>query len=128
MRASSQATLTAALWALLHPAAASAEVSYNEDIRPILSDHCFACHGPDEDIRKADLRLGRFDSATAERTTDATGDLGHSITEPPVHIYDLQATILHLMGFDHKRLTHRFQGRYYRLTDVFGNVVPDIMA
>ncbi len=57
-----------------------------------------------------------------------TDELGFSVAENPVHIHDLQATILHLLGFDHKRLTYRFQGRDYRLTDVFGNVVKDILA
>jgi hypothetical protein len=45
-----------------------------------------------------------------------------------VHVHDLQATILHLLGFDHERLTFRFQGRDYRLTDVHGQVVHDILA
>jgi hypothetical protein len=45
-----------------------------------------------------------------------------------VHAHDLQATILHLMGVDHKRLTYRFQGRDFRLTDVSGNVVQQILA
>lgn len=58
----------------------------------------------------------------------ATDELGHSITERPVHINDLQATILHLMGFDHERLTYRFEGRDFRLTDVAGNVVPEIIG
>ena len=57
-----------------------------------------------------------------------TDELGFSVAENPVHIHDLQATILHLLGFDHTRLTYRFQGRDYRLTDVFGNVVHDILA
>ncbi|MFM7128956.1 MAG: DUF1501 domain-containing protein, partial [bacterium] len=45
-----------------------------------------------------------------------------------VHVHDLQATILHQLGLDHKRLTYRFQGRDYRLTDVHGEVVRDIIA
>ncbi len=57
-----------------------------------------------------------------------TDDLGFSIVENRVHVHDLQATLLHLLGFDHKRLTHRFQGRDYRLTDVHGEVVKDIIA
>jgi hypothetical protein len=43
-------------------------------------------------------------------------------------VHDLQATILHLLGFDHERLTFRFQGRDYRLTDVHGNVVKELIA
>jgi len=57
-----------------------------------------------------------------------TDELGFSITENPVHIHDLQATIMHLLGFDHERLTYRFQGRDYRLTDVHGHVVNDLLA
>jgi hypothetical protein len=57
-----------------------------------------------------------------------TDDLGWSIVERPVHINDLHATILHLFGLDHKRLTYRFQGRDFRLTDVAGNVVKELLA
>ncbi len=57
-----------------------------------------------------------------------TDDLGFAIAENPIHIHDLQATILHLLGFDHTRLTHRFQGRDYRLTDVHGRVIEDLLA
>ena len=46
----------------------------------------------------------------------------------PVSVFDLQATILHLMGIDHTKLTYRFQGRDFRLTDVHGNVVKSILA
>jgi hypothetical protein len=55
-------------------------------------------------------------------------ELGFSIASNPVHVHDLQATILHLLGFDHERLTYRFQGRDYRLTDIHGKVVNDIIA
>jgi len=47
--------------------------------------------------------------------------------ERPVHVYDLQATILHCLGIDHTRLTYKFQGRHFRLTDVAGNVVKEIV-
>ena len=57
-----------------------------------------------------------------------TDDLGFSVVRDKVHVHDLQATILHLLGFDHERLTYRFQGRDFRLTDVHGNVVKDILA
>jgi hypothetical protein len=46
----------------------------------------------------------------------------------PLYSYDVHATILHLLGIDHERLTYKHQGRYYRLTDVSGNVVKDILA
>lgn len=58
----------------------------------------------------------------------ATDELGFGITEHPVHVHDLQATILHLLGFDHTRLTYRFQGRDYRLTDVHGRVIEELLA
>ena len=58
----------------------------------------------------------------------ATDELGFGVTENKVHVHDLQATILHLLGFDHQRLTFRFQGRDYRLTDVHGKVVRDLLA
>jgi len=61
-------------------------------------------------------------------THGATDDFGYNIAENPVGVHDLQATILHLMGIDHERLTFRFQGRYYRLTDVEGSVVKPVLA
>lgn len=61
-------------------------------------------------------------------THGATDDLGYHAVEDPVHIHDLQATILHLMGLDHEKLTHRSQGRDYRLTDVHGKVVTGLLA
>jgi len=57
-----------------------------------------------------------------------TDDLGFSITTGKVHVHDLQATILNQLGFDHEQLTYRFQGRDYRITDVGGHVVDDIIA
>ena len=58
----------------------------------------------------------------------ASDDLGMSVVENPVHVHDFQATILHLLGIDHERLTFKFQGRRFRLTDVFGEVIEDIIA
>lgn len=55
-------------------------------------------------------------------------ELGFSVAKDKVHVHDLQATILHLLGFDHTKLTYRFQGRDYRLTDVHGTVVKGILA
>jgi len=57
-----------------------------------------------------------------------TDDLGMSVVENPVHVHDLQATLLHLLGIDHERLTVKFQGRRFRLTDVHGRVVHDLLA
>lgn len=61
-------------------------------------------------------------------TWGRTDDLGYTIAEHPVHVHDLNATVLHLLGLDHTRLTFKYQGRQYRLTDVHGNVVPEILA
>ncbi|MGB7160761.1 MAG: DUF1501 domain-containing protein [Tepidisphaeraceae bacterium] len=58
----------------------------------------------------------------------ATDDFGYNVTENPVHVHDLQATLLHLMGVDHEKLTYQFQGRHYRLTDVHGQVVKAVLA
>ena len=57
-----------------------------------------------------------------------TDDFSYNVTEKPVHIHDLNATILHCLGIDHTKLTFRFQGRDFRLTDVHGNVVKDILT
>jgi uncharacterized protein (DUF1501 family) len=61
-------------------------------------------------------------------TYGETDDLGFHVAENPVHVHDLQATILHLLGFDHERLTYHHGGRDYRLTDVYGEVVRDLLA
>jgi hypothetical protein len=61
-------------------------------------------------------------------THGESDELGFSVASDPVHVHDLQATILHLLGFDHERLTYRFQGRDYRLTDVHGKVVGELIA
>lgn len=61
-------------------------------------------------------------------TYGATDDLGFNVVENPVPIHDIQATILHLLGLDHKRLTFRSAGRDYRLTDIYGNVNHDLLA
>ncbi len=57
-----------------------------------------------------------------------TDELGFNVARDPVHVHDLNATLLHLLGFDHTRLTYRFGGRDFRLTDVHGEVVQDILA
>lgn len=57
-----------------------------------------------------------------------TDEYGYNVTENPVHVHDLQATILHLLGIDHERLTYKYQGRQFRLTDVHGHVVHDVLG
>ena len=61
-------------------------------------------------------------------THGESDELGFAVARDPVHVHDLQATLLHLLGFDHTKLTHRFQGRDYRLTDVHGKVVKAILS
>lgn len=64
----------------------------------------------------------------AGTTYGATDDFSYNITENPVHVHDLHATMLHLLGIDHERLTYRYQGRNFRLTDVHGELVEGILA
>jgi arylsulfatase A-like enzyme len=61
-------------------------------------------------------------------TYGATDELGFHVAEDPVHVHDLQATILHLLGFDHEKLTFHHAGRDFRLTDVHGQVIKRILA
>ena len=58
----------------------------------------------------------------------ATDEFGYRAVEDPVHVHDLHATMLHLLGFNHEKLTYRYAGRDFRLTDVSGEVVKDILA
>lgn len=57
-----------------------------------------------------------------------TDELGYNVASDPVHVHDLNATILHLLGIDHTRLTYNFMGRAFRLTDVHGEVVKKLIA
>src|SRR5882724_8073144 len=61
-------------------------------------------------------------------TLGESDELGFNVVKDKVHVHDLHATVLHLLGFDHTRLTYRFQGRDFRLTDVHGNVVKELLA
>jgi hypothetical protein len=61
-------------------------------------------------------------------TLGATDELGFHVVENPVHIHDLHATLLHLLGIEHTKLTFRYQGRDYRLTDVHGHLVEKLLA
>ena len=61
-------------------------------------------------------------------TYGETDDFCYNVARDPVHVHDFQATVLHLLGIDHTRLTYRFQGRQFRLTDVAGEVVHDILV
>ena len=57
-----------------------------------------------------------------------TDEFGYNIVQDPVHVHDFQATLIHLLGFDHERLVFKHQGRRYRLTDVHGQVVKDLLT
>jgi hypothetical protein len=61
-------------------------------------------------------------------TYGKTDELGFNVVENPVHVHDLNATVLHLLGLDHERLTFTYQGREFRLTDVHGRIVNEILA
>jgi arylsulfatase A-like enzyme len=61
-------------------------------------------------------------------TYGATDEFGYNIVQNPVHVHDFQATLLHLLGIDHEKLIYKYQGRRFRLTDVAGKVVKEIIA
>jgi hypothetical protein len=61
-------------------------------------------------------------------TMGESDELGFNVVKDKVHVHDLHATIMHLLGFDHTKLTYRFQGRDFRLTDVSGTVVKQLLA
>ena len=58
----------------------------------------------------------------------ATDEFGYNVVDRPVHVHDLHATMLHLLGIDHLRLTFKYQAREHRLTDIAGKVVPSLLA
>jgi hypothetical protein len=61
-------------------------------------------------------------------TYGSTDDFGYNVAENGVHVHDLHATMLHQLGVDHERLTYRFQGRDYRLTDIHGEIIRGILT
>ena len=61
-------------------------------------------------------------------TYGKTDEFGYNIIENPVHVHDFQATLMHLMGINHEKFTFKFQGRRYRLTDVHGSVIKEILS
>ena len=67
-------------------------------------------------------------SVTSARAQGATDEFGFKAVQNPVHVHDLHATILALLGFDHEKLTYRHAGRDFRLTDVHGKVVRELIA
>jgi uncharacterized protein (DUF1501 family) len=87
------------------------ETNYGRDHHP----RCFSMFMAGAGVKKA-------------TTYGETDDFSYNIVKDPVHVHDLNATIMHLLGVDHERLTHRFQGRDYRLTDIHGKVVKGLLA
>ena len=83
--------------------------------------------GRDHNPRAGSIWLagGGVKPGTAVGRTD---EFGYDVVEDAVHIHDLNATILHLLGLDHTRLTYEFKGRNFRLTDVYGHVVEKLLA
>ena len=61
-------------------------------------------------------------------TYGETDEVGYNVAKDPVHVHDFQATVMHLMGIDHERLTYKYQGRRFRLTDVHDDVVKEIVS
>jgi hypothetical protein len=72
--------------------------------------------------------MQRRREAISKPPGSATDELGMKAVDHPVHVHDLHATILHLLGIDHERLTYRYSGRDFRLTNVHGQVVKDLIA
>jgi hypothetical protein len=87
------------------------ETNYGRDHHP----RCFSMFMAGAGVKKA-------------TTYGETDDFSYNIVKDPVHVHDLNATIMHLLGVDHERLTHRFQGRDYRLTDIHGQVVKGLLS
>ena len=114
------------------PADGTTKVDFEQQILPIFKVRCFECHGPKE--REARLRLDVRRIVFAGSgikggvTVGKTDELGYYPAEDSVSMHDLHATILHLLGMDHERLTFKFQGRDYRLTDIAGDVVKKVVA
>jgi hypothetical protein len=80
-------------------------------------------------MSKAKTLTSRMDQETGRTSVHGeTDDFSYNVVKDPVHIHDLNATTLHLLGIDHTKLTYRFAGRDYRLTDVHGRVVNEVLA
>ena len=121
--------------------------TFTSDIRPIMERSCWNCHGEEFQRSGLDLRTrsgallggsngpaivpGRAEESLLYRggqVIGATDDFGYKALEQPISAHDLHATMLHLLGMDHTRLTYRFSGRDMRLTDVAGTLIPQIVG
>jgi hypothetical protein len=100
---------------------------FKAKIRPVLVSKCYACHSSKLSTPKGELQLDTRDGLRRGGATGATDEFGFKAIENRVSIHDLHATILHALGIDHTKLTYRYAGRDFRLTDVFGEVVKDIL-
>jgi hypothetical protein len=106
---------------LANAAFAEDDALFESKVRPVLVKHCYECHSGE----KTQGGLALDTKAGWEKG----GDSGPAIVPgKPVHVHDLHTTMLHLMGFDHEKLTYRHAGRDYRLTDVEGHVVKEVLA
>ena len=92
------------------------------------TEHNIYFTAEDPDLPADDPRRTRVRSVKGGLAYGRSDDFGIKVAEHPVHVHDLHATILHLLGIDHERLTYRYAGRDFRLTDVHGRVVKDIFA
>ena len=96
-------------------------------VRPDARRRAAGALGP----RPQSLRLLHVDGRRRRRggyVHGATDELGFAAAEDKVHVHDLHATILHLLGFDHEKLTYRYAGRDFRLTDVYGRVIKELVG
>ena len=128
--------------------ATNADDFFESKTRPTFVAHCYECHGGEfgrtpyaqVDKSKDKKKAGRDHHHTGFSmflagggirggfTHGSTDDFGMHAVEDRVHVHDLHATVLHQMGINHKKLTFRYSGRDYRLTDVHGRVVHNLIA
>ena len=102
---------------------------FESKIRPILADNCYKCHSATADKVKGALVMDTKEGLLKGGTVyGATDEFGARAVEDKVHVHDLHATILALLGFDHTKLTYRYNGRDFRFTDNFGQVVKNVIA
>ncbi len=97
---------------------------FEKQVRPVLVQNCHSCHSAQARTVFANLTL----DSRGGMTFGKSDEYGFRSVEDKVHIHDMHATILHLLGLDHERLTYRYSGRDFRLTDVYGRVVDEIIA
>ena len=83
---------------------------------------------PELAARNQNRSIGHGGGIKGGITHGETDDYSYNVVADPVHVHDIQATILHCLGIDHKRLTFKFQGRHFRLTDVSGEVVRPLLV